>query len=1553
MWKTRLVLDAVGTLICFCAAVLTTLHDDDDDDNTNAGPSPYRASYVTSLWSLLFLVYGTCTIVDLEPKHKPLPIVVDILSLLLLVPSLAIVWLVYNPSTQRSTQFHLYGTRPSLLRIGVFAGATFLRFFVSLFCCCDHQSVQPQRPEGATAAHGDYIPLASHIDDDNDDNSNNSNNGGNGGNGPDQPSCLSAEDRASAWSRFFFCWITPMLHRGYSQQRLEHHDLPQLAHHDEPHRVYAHFLQVWNQSSRPSLLSTLHHLIFWRFYASGFLLAGSMVAGFAQPLLLHALLVHLEERVSGVNHTTSQESLKWTLQLAAALAIVSLLKSILAHQFWIQGIRCGMHTQLALSSHVLRAAMSADHNVVGQEFDTGKLLNLLSTDSSRIVDTNVIPAFHWGTWSPMVTLIVVVANLYTLLGIAAVSGILVTVLFSGLGVWIGTAIKRAAALTVAKRDVRSTLIEQMLRSIRVIKSFSYEQTIQSTVTAARNEEMKYQRRQQYLSMVSAAVSIVGPLLTTAVTFVWFSLAGGKLTASIAFASLAWFNVLRNSLQMIPWAYVATAGSFISIGRLERFFNRARLHVNRSHNNNNCVPQSNTEHKEHKEFKEHKEHKNNSVFVLQNCTIGWSTPTVPTETKEQADRRTSATVVLKDISCTITRGQFVCIMGPVGSGKSTLLSVLCGHLKPLNVFNTTTGTTNPSLYINARETTYAYVGQHAWLRSTTVLENITMYGEKNPIDEDQLRRVIDSCLLGPDLQDLPHGLDTTVGSDGITLSGGQRQRIALARAVYSRRDCILLDDVLSAVDATVRRHILNKCLVDMLKKNGKTIVLVTHDTNVAAHQEIDQIYSIQQKKLMAVKKGSTINAVSMSTNNQTNDRHKNETIDHRSNVETNKNKNKKKNDSNPYLSTKHKGKLSCATIWKYLNAVGYCSVGITVLLFLMGGALSIGQQWYLTVWVHDDGGGLQNRTNGTDVLGTDVLGTGVLGNNTTCCTNVIVYSTISGIIAFVAMARVVVLTCGSLRAATHLHEAALDGMLGAPLVVFSSVRTGVFINRMLGDVGKIDSVLANAIVGLVSMVMQLVQIMGVVTFVAPPVLMLLPFLAYPYYIAAQYYRWSNRDLRRLMSSSRSPLLTQFGETLHGLIVVRAYHAEELTSSIYEQALSTNVRAYFSQWIANQWITVVLECIGIIIIGGTAIATAFTTGGGGGRGTNLLGTVLTPGTAGMVLTFTFNLPGTLMWLVRNFTNMETELVAVERLSECIELIKEEEDGDTRGRVQQQQQQQQQQRLPRLVERCTSASLSTASSTSLMTGSLAMKNVHMRYYNNSPNVLNDLHLNIPAGSKVAVVGRTGAGKSSLFLALQRLYSFTGSVYVDGLPVHTLQRATTPPSPPSLSDIRHMYAYVPQDPILFLGTVRSNLILGMAPEDVPKDDVLWSALARVSMGATVKEWPDQLNTKVLSQGENFSAGERQLLCLARALLCRARILLIDEGMSSVDQKTDTIAHDTFLNIKGCTVLSICHNLGSLDRFDMIIVMDAGKIVECGSPIALLNSDNKGTILHELVKDR
>jgi ABC-type multidrug transport system fused ATPase/permease subunit len=797
----RVVVDTVCCLLCLSAAILSTI-----SNNRTVYPdsSPFLSSRVTCLWIFLFFLYGTFTIFDIFNRKQTLPaIIVDVSSLILLLPCLLWIWteLTSNSST---TKYHLYGQHLSLLRISIFSGANFLRFFLSTLCCWDNLSIKQQKhTTKADVVHGNYVKLSSQIDDNEekkdrddfnyfiDDNK-------------------SVEDQASAWSRFFFCWITPMLHRGYVQQKLDHNDLPHLAHQDVPHRVYSKFLKLWNHSSRPSLFVTLYRLIFWRFYTSGLLLAGSMVAGFAQPMLLHALLVHLENRVSGGSTSTNQESLTWTLQLAAALSIVSLLKSILIHQFWIQGIRCGMHTQLALSSHVLHATMYAEHGVVGsQEFDTGKLLNLLSTDSSRIVDTSVIPAFHWGTWSPFITLIVVIVNLFYLLGIPAISGVITTLLFSGLGVWIGRSIKRAAALTIAKRDLRSTLIEQMLRSIRVIKSFSYESIVKSNITLARNDEMSQQRRQQYLSMLSAAISIVGPLLTTAITFVWYSLAGGKLTASVAFASLAWYDVLRNSLQNIPWAYVATAGTMISIKRLERFFNRARTG---KIDNDKIVHLDNTEMNE-----------SDLVFKLQNCTIGWSVSKEEIlEQKEQKVKTKRETLpILVNVNVCINHGQFICITGPVGSGKSTLLNVLCGHLKPLTTFTAE----NNTLQINSNRT-YAYVGQHAWLRSTTVLENITMYGERNPINKKRLRSVIDSCLLGPDLTELPNGLDTEVGSDGITLSGGQRQRIALARAVYSDRDCVLLDDVLSAVDATVRRHILNKCLVNILKKSGKTIVLVT-------------------------------------------------------------------------------------------------------------------------------------------------------------------------------------------------------------------------------------------------------------------------------------------------------------------------------------------------------------------------------------------------------------------------------------------------------------------------------------------------------------------------------------------------------------------------------------------------------------------------------------------------------------------------------------------------------------------------------------------------------
>ena len=394
----RLLLDILCASIALCNAVLSTVSTIDHPPNNttttvlqaSSPPTPFQSSTVPCLWVFLFFLLGLGSIFDLQHKHN----LVDIASLLLLLPSVAWIWTTSDTSST-DLYFHLYGNQLSLLRVSTFTSALSLRFIVSVLCCWESTATNgrtEQEQLGNTqtpstdAVHGDYVALSSQIDD------------GEEVAHPTTTTHYSPEDHASAWSRFFFCWITPMLHRGYTQQRLTHQDLPDLAQQDVPHRVYSKFHKYWSQPSRPSLLATLHHLIFWRFYGSGLLLAGSMAAGFAQPLLLRALLVHLEDRVSGHDHSSNSESLTWTLQLAAALSIVSLLKSILAHQFWIHGIRCGMHTQLALSTHVLRASMYADHSVVGQEFDTGKLLNLLSTDSSRIVDTNVVPAFHWGTW---------------------------------------------------------------------------------------------------------------------------------------------------------------------------------------------------------------------------------------------------------------------------------------------------------------------------------------------------------------------------------------------------------------------------------------------------------------------------------------------------------------------------------------------------------------------------------------------------------------------------------------------------------------------------------------------------------------------------------------------------------------------------------------------------------------------------------------------------------------------------------------------------------------------------------------------------------------------------------------------------------------------------------------------------------------------------------------------------------------------------------------------------------------------------------------------------
>ena len=517
---------------------------------------------------------------------------------------------------------------------------------------------------------------------------------------------------------------------------------------------------------------------------------------------------------------------------------------------------------------------------------------------------------------------------------------------------------------------------------------------------------------------------------------------------------------------------------------------------------------------------------------------------------------------------------------------------------------------------------------------------------------------------------------------------------------------------------------------------------------------------------------------------------------------------------------------------------------------------------------------------------------------------------------------------------------LRGLLRAPLAVFDSVRTSTIMNRMLGDMTKIDEVLSNAIVGLVSMLVQVLSVLTVVGIVSPGVLLLLPIVAPPYYCAAQYYRWSMRDLRRLQSASRAPLINCFSEALDGLPTIRSYGdlAIAMTEREFDNALSSNARAYMASWAANQWITCVLEGIGVLIIGGTAAASAVAQfSGTGARSSGFIGWLLGGGDAGstgMALSLTFGLPGAMMWLVRNWTSMETELIAVERLSECIHLEPEkcapglawlsahgaeppleEPPPAPRGS------------RPAALRLCDRTVRGRGPGAAVApVGRIVFSDVWLRYRPSLPPVLKGLSLEIDAGSKVAIVGRTGAGKSSVFLVLQQLYPLdAGSIAVDDVEV------TARAAPWQQRALRSYIAYVPQKPTIFAGTVRSNVLLGLSDAEAGAvtDAEIWSVLDLVSLGQSARKWTGGLHTQLDAHGTNISAGERQLLCLARALLRRARILLIDEGTSTVDRACDATVHKVLLSLRGCTVLSICHNQDFLGHYDRVIVMDQGAVTE------------------------
>ncbi|KAM3623239.1 uncharacterized protein V6R79_008886 [Siganus canaliculatus] len=859
--------------------------------------------------------------------------------------------------------------------------------------------------------------------------------------------------------------------------------------------------------------------------------------------------------------------------------------------------------------------------------------------------------------------------------------------------------------------------------------------------------------------------------------------------------------------------------------------------------------------------------------------------------------------LHSLNLLIEKGSLIVVVGKVGCGKSSLLAALTGELTRLSGV----------VYVADREAGFGLASQEPWIQHASVRDNI-LFGKD--YDPAFYQAVIEACALSDDLNVLPHGDRTEVGEKGVTLSGGQKARLALARAVYMDKDIYLLDDPLAAVDADVAEHLMNKCIMELL--SGKTRILCTH--RIEFVNKADLVVLMEDGTIVRTGTPAEIlplvEAVPKKQKNDQNIQEKDGVESEEE--ETDSAPDLRVNDGNKLLGAEQKqtGQLSWKVYRTYWAAMGgWLAAAVLMSLVLMQAAENI-SDWWLSYWIS----ALRNNASTTANASTSVLSSPQLlsspggfmshlssqqmltSNNSS--TSVKFYLTVYISIAvantiFTAL-KSFLYACGAICAAKTIHTRLLDRVLKATMTFFDTTPVGRILNRFSSDLYSVDDSLPLILNIVLATAIQLVGMLIVITSSVPWVLLPLLPLVFFYHRTQHFYRHTSRELKRLCSLTLSPVYSHFSETLTGLGTIRASGSSARFQEENTRRLEQYQRCVFLSKATGQWLDVRLQLIGVVVVTGIGVIAVIQ------HQFNVADSSL----VGLSLSYALSLTMQLSGLVFSFTQTEMELVSVERTEEYSTELPTEP-------------QQQNKQLPAAWPE---------------QGWLEFRAVVLAYREGLPNALDGVSLVVRPGEKVGIVGRTGSGKSTLFLALFRMVELNqGQILLDGLDISTV----------GLAQLRSRLAIIPQDPFLFSGTIRENL----DPCGRHPDQQLVAVLDQCHLSSVVSRMGG-LDAEVGERGKSFSVGQRQLLCLARALLTQAKLLCIDEATASVDQKTDKLLQQTIREkFQDQTVLTIAHRINTIMDSDRVLVMHAGKVVEFDTPATLCQTD--GSIFHRLVSGR
>ncbi|XP_067207174.1 multidrug resistance-associated protein 1 isoform X3 [Linepithema humile] len=1177
------------------------------------------------------------------------------------------------------------------------------------------------------------------------------------------------------------------------------------------------------------------------------------------------------------------------------LLLTATLQTLVLSQYFHRMFLVGLRIRTALIAAIYRKALRMS-NSARKESTLGEIVNLMSVDAQRFMD---LTAYINMIWSAPLQIALALYFLWEILGPAVLAGLAVMIILIPVNGLIANKVKTLQIRQMKNKDERVKLMNEVLNGIKVLKLYAWEPSFEQQILKIRVKEIQVLKEAAYLNAGTSFIWSCAPFLVSLVSFTTYVLIDEKnvLDSTTAFVSLSLFNILRFPLSMLPMMIGNIVQAYVSVKRINKFMNMEELDPNNV---------------QHDPSEAH-------ALVIENGSFCWD--------NEHIERP-----ILRNINFHVEQGQLIAIVGTVGSGKSSLLSALLGEMDKLSGKVNTKGS-------------IAYVSQQAWIQNATLQENV-LFGKA--LNKSVYNRVIDACALSPDLKILPAGDQTEIGEKGINLSGGQKQRVALARAVYNDSENYFLDDPLSAVDSHVGKHIFENVIGPngILKK--KTRILVTH--GITYLPEVDNIIVLKDGEItengtykqLLEKKGafaeflvqhlqevhvdegseadlreikqqleSTMGAdelqqkltrarvsESLSESGSITDRKSlNGSLTRQYSTESQQSVNyarsnsiKEKEISKPNnigeklieVEKTETGSVKWQVYSHYLKSIGWFLSISTIVMNAVFQSFSIGSSVWLSVWSNDN---LTIVNNTVDTAKRDMY----LG----------VYGALGLGQAMASFFCDLAPQLGCWLAARQMHIMMLRAVMRAPLTFFDTTPIGRIISRFAKDVDILDTSLPPQISDTIYCLFEVIATLVVISYSTPVFIAVILPIGAVYYFIQRFYVASSRQLKRLESVSRSPIYSHFGESVTGSQIIRAYGVQQQFIQESENRVDFNQVCYYPSIIANRWLAVRLEMVGNLIIFFAALFAVL------GKHT------MSSGLVGLSVSYALQITQTLNWLVRMTSDVETNIVAVERIKEYGETTQEAPWKNTEY---------------------------TPPKEWPVHGRVDFKDFKVRYREGLDLVLHGLSFSVLGGEKIGIVGRTGAGKSSLTLALFRIIEAAhGKIFIDDIDISKL----------GLHDLRSKLTIIPQDPVLFSGTLRINL----DPFDCHSDDEIWRALEHAHLKSFVKNLPNTLLHEVAEGGENLSIGQRQLICLARALLRKTKVLILDEATAAVDLETDDLIQTTIRQeFKDCTVLTIAHRLNTILDSDRVIVLDKGLIVEYDSPEALLR--NPSSSFYSMAKD-